>query len=300
MSHLTHGISIAMGLLLMAAAPVAAQGGAGKGGGLLGVPVEERAEATARPGAVVDGAASAPQGDEAAPREVAPVPFGPGERATYRVRVGLLGGVGRGTMEVVEVEDVRGHPTYNLRLTMKGGVPFYRVDTRFESWLDIEKLISRRFEQDQKEGKFKRHRIFEFYPEERRWERVNTEEAGELPTDIPLDDVSFLYFVRTLPLEVGETYTFPRYFKEDGNPVILKVLRKEKVSVPVGTFETIVVQPIIQTSGLFGDGGRAEVYFTDDDQRILVQMKSRIPVLRSLDLVLESYTPGQQVVADDE
>jgi hypothetical protein len=110
-----------------------------------------------------------------------------------------------------------------------------------------------------------------------------------------LDDISFLYFVRTLPLEVGQTYTFPRYFREDGNPVVLKVLRKEKVSVPVGTFETIVVQPIIQTSGLFGDGGKAEVYFTDDDQRILVQMKSKVPVLKSLNLVLESYVPGEQM-----
>jgi hypothetical protein len=282
MSDLSQKLTVTLFLLLLAAAPAAAQGGGGaQGAGLMGVPVERGA------------ASAAPAAPVVAP--VAAVPFGPGERASYQVRVGLLGGVGNGVMEVVGVEEVRGHPTYNLRLTMQGGVPFYKVDTRFESWLDVAKLVSRRFEQDQKEGKYKRHRIFEFFPEERRWERANTDQAGELPTDIPLDDVSFLYFVRTLPLEVGQTYTFPRYFREDGNPVILKVLRKEKVTVPVGTFETIVVQPIIKTSGLFGDGGRAEVYFTDDDQRILVQMKSRVPVLKSLNLVLESYVPGKQV-----
>lgn len=230
---------------------------------------------------------------------LAEVPFGPGERATYKVRVGLLGGVGEGSMEVAGVESVRGIPTYNLRLHIKGGVPFYRVDTRFESWLDVSELVSHRFEQDQNEGKYKRHRTFEFFPAERRWERVETDEKGELPTDIPLDDVSFLYFVRTLPLEVGQTYTFPRYFREGGNPVVLKVLRKEKVTVPVGTFETIVVQPIIKTSGLFGDGGKAEVYFTDDDQRILVQLKSRVPILRSLNLVLDSYSPGERLESSD-
>lgn len=235
-----------------------------------------------------------PLGEEVSP---ASVPFGPGERATYRVRVGLFGGVGAGTMEVVDLVDVRGHPTYNLRLTIRGGIPFFKVDTRLESWLDIEDLVSRRFEQDQHEGRYKRHRIYEFYPEEHRWEQVISGDEGELPTEFPLDDVSFLYFARTLPLEVGETYTFPRYFKEDGNPVILKVLRREKVELPIGTFDTIVVQPIIKTSGLFGDGGRAEVYFTDDDQRILVQMKSRVPILRSLDLVLESYEPGKKITA---
>lgn len=268
MSHLSHKILLACSCLLLSALPAAAQQVKGQQ-----VPEQRVAEH----------------------RSEVLVPFGPGERATYQVKVGLLGGVGNGAMEVVGVEDVRGHPTYNLRLTMQGGVPFYKVDTRFESWLDVAKLVSRRFEQDQKEGKYKRHRIFEFFPEEQRWERVNTEDAGELPTELPLDDVSFLYFVRTLPLEVGQTYTFPRYFKEDGNPVILKVLRKERITVPVGTFETVVVQPIIKTSGLFGDGGKAEVYFTDDDRRILVQMKSKVPVLKSLSLVLDSYAPGQPV-----
>lgn len=279
MSYLPHRFSVVvLGLTLVTAAPLSAQGVE-----LAGTPAA-RVVATEK-------SRSAPA--------VAAVPFGPGERATYQVRVGLFGGVGNGAMEVAGVEDVRGHPTYNLRLTMKGGVPFYRVDTRFESWLDVGKLISRRFEQDQKEGKFKRHRIFEFYPEERRWERAQTDQGGELPTDIPLDDVSFLYFVRTLPLEVGKTYTFPRYFREGGNPVVLKVLRRERVTVPVGTFETIVVQPIIKTSGLFGDGGKAEVYFTDDDQRILVQLKSKVPVLKSLSLVLESYVPGQRLSAEE-
>jgi len=274
MSYLPHGFTvIALGLVLATAGPLSAQGV-----DLAGVPVARGAEEQ--------------QKAVSQPKKVAAVPFGIGEYATYQVRVGLFGGVGQGSMEVTGIEEVRGHPTYNLRLKIKGGVPFYKVDTRFESWLDVDELVSRRFEQDQKEGKFKRHRIFEFYPEERRWERATTDQKGELPTEIPLDDVSFLYFVRTLPLEVGQTYTFPRYFREDGNPVVLKVLRREKVKVPAGTFETIVVQPIIKTSGLFGDGGKAEVYFTDDDRRILVQMKSKMPVLKSLNLVLESYVPG--------
>ena len=90
---------------------------------------------------------------------------------------------------------------------------------------------------------------------------------GSLDTSEPLDDVAFLYYARTLPLEVGETYTINRYFREDGNPVVLRVLRKETIRMPAGTFNTIVVQPIIQTDGLFGEGGEAEVYFTDDARR---------------------------------
>lgn len=226
---------------------------------------------------------------------VAPVPFGPGERMTYQVTLGFLGKVGSGSMEVVGIDTIRGHPTYHLRFDLEGGVLFAKVDDRLQSWLDVSTLVARRFEQDQKEVNFKRHRIFDFIPEERRAVRVDREGESELPTDQPLDDVSFLYFVRTLPLEVGKTYTFDRYFKADGNPVVLRVLRKETVTVPAGTFSTIVVQPIIQTDGLFGEGGEAEVYFTDDERRLLVQMRSKVPVVGNLNLYLESYSPGERL-----
>ena len=42
---------------------------------------------------------------------------------------------------------------------------------------------------------------------------------------------SFLYFLRTIPLDVGETYTFDRYFRPDRNPVTIKVLRTERIRV---------------------------------------------------------------------
>lgn len=146
--------------------------------------------------------------------------------------------------------------------------------------------------QDQNEVNYKRFRQFEFYPEEMRFERADVEEEGDLPTNLPLDDISFVYFVRTIPLVVGETYTYNRYFKDDGNPVVLKVVRKDQVTVPAGTFNTIVVKPIIQTTGLFGEGGEAELHFTDDSRRILVMMRSRVPVVGSLSLHLTSIEEG--------
>jgi hypothetical protein len=70
------------------------------------------------------------------------------------------------------------------------------------------------------------------------------------------------------------------------------VLGIETVEVPAGRFETVVVQPIIQTKGLFADGGEAKLYFTNDERRLLVQMKSSVPVVGSLTLQLKEYTEG--------
>ena len=84
-----------------------------------------------------------------------------------------------------------------------------------------------------------------------------------------------------------------RYFKADGNPVILEVLRKERITVPAGTFNTVVVRPILKTDGLFGEGGEAEVYFTDDSRRLMVQMRSKVPVVGSQSLHMTKYQPGE-------
>ena len=219
-----------------------------------------------------------------------PTPFSASEKSEYQVKLGAFS-VGSGSMEVLGIKEVDGHDTYHTRLRISGGIPLARVDDKFESWIDVDGLFSRRFKQDQKELSFKRNRTYHFFPESRSWRRENGE-TGTLPTDRPLDDVSFLYYVRTLPLKVGDVYTIPRYFKGDGNPVVIKVLRTETVEVPAGTFETVVVQPIIKTDGLFGEGGKAEVYFTNDSRRILVQMRSSVPVVGSISLHLKKHTAG--------
>lgn len=228
----------------------------------------------------------------ATPATPAPVPFGDGERAEYQVRLGGIS-VGSGSMEVLGTEMVRGHLTYHAQLRVSGGLPLMRVDDRFESWFDVAGLFSRRFKQNQRELHFRRNRTYEFYPEERRYERLDSDDQGPLSTDKPLDDVSILYYARTLPLEVGGRYVLNQYYKEDGNPVVLEVLRRETVEVPAGTFNTVVVRPIIKTDGLFGEGGEAEVYFTDDSRRLMVQMRSKVPLVGSLSMHMTSYRPGR-------
>lgn len=214
------------------------------------------------------------------------VPFETSEELRYNVKLGIMN-VGKGYMRVASVEDIRGRPTYHVQLGLDGRVLFVaRVRYNFDSWMDVETLASRRFVQDSYEINRDRYRAYDIFPEERRWERIGVDKGGETITDTPLDQVSFLYYIRTLPLEVGDEYVLNQYFEEDGNPVIIKVLRKERREVPAGTFDTVVIQPIIQTSGLFGEGGKAEIYLTDDDKRQMVYMRSEIPLVGSVTLHL--------------
>jgi hypothetical protein len=224
------------------------------------------------------------------------VPFGVGERAEYRVTLGIFGSVGTGSMEVTGLETVHGHPTYHLEFKLNGKVLVGSVDDTFESWLDIQGLFARRFHKRQHEISYDADKRYDFFPDRMIYRRYSTGEEDSLATAEPLDDVSFLYYARTLPLKPGDTYTLDRYYKDSGNPVTLKVLRREAMKNPNGQeIPVVVVQPMINTSGLFGEGGEAEVYFTDDWRRILVKMTSKVPVIGRLGLTLTGYTPGQRL-----
>lgn len=225
----------------------------------------------------------------------APVPFGPGEYMSYRISLGILGNVGSGSIEIGALDTLFSRPVYKLRMQITGKKLMAEVNDDYQSWVDAERFVSLRFHQNIHEINYKRLRTLDFDIPAGKWRRLEKEETGPLASREPLDDLSFLYFVRSLPLEVGKEYTFNRYFKQEGNPVRIKVLRRETITVPAGKFNTIVVQPIIQTTGLFGEGGRAEVFFTDDEARIPVQIKSRVKLIGSLNMELQSYTPGTRL-----
>ncbi len=218
------------------------------------------------------------------------VPFGIGEKFLYDVRLGSLK-VGSSAMEVRSIESIRGRDAWHTTFWLKGGTFFYRVNDVFESWIDVETFSSLRFVKQLEEGTEDRAQQYEIYPERGMYvNQRNDKPTRTLPTvRQPLDDGSFLYFIRTIPLVVGETYDFSRYFIPDRNPVRIKVLRRERVTVPAGTFNAIVVQPVIKTKGIFSEDGHAEVWLSDDSARMVLQLKSRL-VFGSLNLYLTSYS----------
>ena len=63
------------------------------------------------------------------------------------------------------------------------------------------------------------------------------------------------------------------------------------MSVGAGTFATIVVRPTIKTSGIFSENGEAQVWFTNDERRLPVLLKTKFSRF-SLTLSLESFTFG--------
>jgi hypothetical protein len=212
------------------------------------------------------------------------VPFGVGELLEYDISYGKIH-VGNGNMEVLPFDTVRGRQTWHTIFRLRGGIPFYRVNDRYEDWMDTQTLATLRSHQDIDEGPYEPKRRFEMFPELRQY----TENGGAPRPSVehPLDEGSFLYFLRTVPLRVGMDTSFNDYFRADRNPVRFRVLRRDTIEVGAGRFAAIVVQPIFE-SKLFQEGGHAEVWLSDDQNHIMLQMKSKVR-FGSLSLFLKSY-----------
>ena len=208
-----------------------------------------------------------------------------GERLEYDVKFGPIK-VGRASMEVVDVEEVRGRPAWHTRFQVTGGTLFFRVNDVLESWIDVETFSSLRFVQQLSEGSRDRLYEYEIYPDRAIY--VRKEKGGEQPSvSHPLDDGSFLYFIRTVPIELGATYEFQRYFMPDRNPVRLEVLGRDTVEVPAGRFDALVIRPVIKAKGIFSEDGRAQIWISNDSDHLLLQMTSHLK-FGSLSLHLKS------------
>ncbi len=217
-----------------------------------------------------------------------PMPFGTGERMEYVAKYGW-NNIGRGSMEIIGVEDVRGRPAVHTNFQLKGRYLFFSANYVLESWVDQATFASVRFTQDNDDDATDKDKVYEIFPERQTYSVNNGEELASVAE--PLDEGALLYFVRTMDLEVGKSYELNRYFRPDRNPVIVKVLRRETVQVPAGKFSTIVVQPIIKSKGIFSEGGRAEIYLSDDKERVMVQMRVRLKVA-TISLQLTSHRPA--------
>jgi hypothetical protein len=236
--------------------------------------------------------AQAPTAESAKSVAVAAVPFTVGEELVFHATFGKLS-AGTARMRVEGIDTVRGRTAYHVVFSIDGGIPFYRVHDRYESWIDRETLSSLRHVQQISEGRYKRNTTYEIFPD--RAEFQKNDEAPQASVANPLDDGSFIYAIRAAAVRVGETRRDDRYFRPDRNPVVLTGLRDDTVTVRAGKFATTVVRPTIKTGGIFAENGEAQVWFTNDERRLPVQLKTKFAKF-SLTLALESVTIGDLAI----
>lgn len=224
------------------------------------------------------------------------LPFAVGERLTYRLAVGRFGNVGRGVMSVDGPVDVRGVPTYVLRSEVHARIGFMPASDRTESWLDPDRMAALRFRKRERRAFSSNEEQVELFPDERRWADEHGR-GGSSPTDVPLDELSFIYYLRTLPLAADSAGQLVRHYDPARNPIAVRVVGRDSVRTGAGTFATIIVEMRVKDARRYGGEGLVRLYLSDDAYRIPVRIESTVPVFGASVLTLESFTPAPAAAA---
>src|SRR5215218_7208109 len=200
------------------------------------------------------------------------LPFAPGEACVYRGS-GPLGRMGSGTFAV---DADGGSGTWLLRFDFRGRVGPVVVENHTRSWFDPGETASFRFTKTERSPLSSRDDV-RMDRAGRRWTGGPQDPGGAMPTAAPLDELSFIFFLRTLRLGDGDGQSFTRHYDSTRNPIVVRVLGRGAVRVPAGEFPAVQVEMRVRDPRQYGGEGVIRIHFTDDARHLPLRIESRIP-----------------------
>jgi hypothetical protein len=217
------------------------------------------------------------------------LPFGPGEKLEFKVESSRFGKIGTAVMRVT-ADTIRGRDAILLAFDFSAKVILFKASDQTRSWLDPVNFSSLRYTKRERSPVAKRDESVDIFPDECRWQTAAASFASN--TGQPLDELSFLYYIRTLPLTEGAVYTVERHFDPARNPVTITVLRRETLEDVVNqhVFKTVVVQMRVRDSRQKTGSSVIQLHITDDEWRTPVRIESAMPVGGTMIMSLQART----------
>ena len=217
------------------------------------------------------------------------------ENETLTFRVQWLGmAAGNITASIKGIKNINGRDAYVLEAIFKSSgflSAVYKIEDRFVSYLDIEKLYTLRHEVYRREGKFKKDAITEFDQERHKAKFKNFVDNSEKNFDIPAnvqDTLSALYYFMLIPLKGGEKAEFAVSSNEANYQLFGMVESRAFIKTPgVGEKRAFLIQPYARLKGEKVEKGNLKAYFSCEKRRLPLLAILQGPVFTEVTLVLE-------------
>jgi hypothetical protein len=217
--------------------------------------------------------------------------FSVGERLVYDVGYSFIT-AGEAVFSIPSIETINGKECYQVLFTVVSTPTFsffYTVDDRYETMLDKKGIFPWRFTQRVREGKYK----YDFSAEFDQQNNVAITKDGRYSVPPYVHDaVSAMFYVRTLDFSKsrpGEKLYLQNFYKDTTYQLAVKFLGYQQIEVGAGTFNCVLVEPLMKEGGLFKSEGRIIIWLTNDDRKIPVKVSTKV-VVGSIDSELREYS----------
>jgi len=211
-------------------------------------------------------------------------PFHSGEKLTFQAKWGFIP-AGEAVLEILPIETIQGVKAYHFVMTARTNSfidLFCKVRDRIDAYTDIEMTHSILYKK-QKAGKTKRNVVVDFNWEEHKAHYSNFGKKRDPISIVPgsFDPLSVFYAFRLHDLEENKEIQAP---VTDGKKCVMgkaKVIKRERITVASGTYDTYLVEPDLKhIGGVFekSKNAKLEIWVTADKRRIPVKIKSKVIV----------------------
>jgi len=218
-------------------------------------------------------------------------PFRVGESLKFSVQYGPIH-AGSAYLEIPEITQVDGRSAYHLIARAESNAffsRFYKVKNVIESRWDSSGHFSLLYSEKRREGGTKNESSIHFDPVANE-ARYDDGKVYSVPPNVQ-DALSAFYYTRFQALPIGGSVVFDYHASRKSQPLEVRVLGREQVHTPAGTFDCVAVEPILKAGGIFKNKGRLIIWLTDDEHRVPVQMKSKVAI-GSISVILQSARLG--------
>jgi len=205
-------------------------------------------------------------------------PFHPGESLKFTVQYGMIH-AGNAWLEVLPAREWQGHQVIGFRARAESNAffsKFYKVRNTIESTWDRHGRFSWRYLEERREGGKRTHNDITF--DHLRHEAHYADgTVVAIPPQVQ-DALSSFYYTRYQALPIGGSIVFDYHASRKSTPLQVKVIGRERIQVPAGTFDCIAIEPALKAGGIFKNNGRLVIWITDDQRRMPVLMRSKLSI----------------------
>jgi len=202
--------------------------------------------------------------------------FSVGERLEYTATFSFLH-LGSMTLEIQDTITYNNTDCYFLSsiLSSNQNLRFlFSLNDTIQVYARRYDLLPLFYEKRVNEGDFRNHSEIYFYHDDLSVvydDSINLELLEE-----SRDILTFWYYLRTVPLTIGDTINLHIHESKENYEVNCFVSKKETITTPIGGFNTILVEPRTEEKGMFSSKGGMQIWYSDDDLRYPVQIKTKM------------------------
>jgi len=202
-------------------------------------------------------------------------PFQIGERLTYNVSfTGIT--AGQASLEVVNDTVVNNYHQLHIRFKARTTFPvssIYTINDQVDTWLDSKYLYTKKLTKKIREGNYHKDlsTIIDYN------QSIAITNGDTILIDQFLhDSYSLFYYLRTIPLNIGETIDFTAFDGKKITPFQVITKTKETIYTMARTFPCLVVKPFREGTTLLKNKGDMTIWFSDDKNRLPVQIRIKL------------------------